>query len=362
MDFEFLAIDYRNPAFSVAMLLITIAAISLIDYFLNAARMRRQDKNVERFLTRFSALQNKQYRDLAALGLPPESLIFMAQTAYKSGEFSEAIHIYLAILETTTEAAKKVEIMNALGAAYHKAGFYKRSGDILLESLRLKARNKGALELLLRIYETTREYDLAIEVLESLEELEGAADSRFKEKALLRAGSLIRNRALSDQKREEELLELYAKSPDLFRLILEYFLAKNPEKAWELINPDRLDEALDIFWRINVNIFNAEIAKKYDILFELFSAKGYFAKGEEKSCAKIFEFDILIKLKEYRNSADLEFSYRCPACHASFPAHFYRCPACKSALFAKVETTLVKNEATKDELERNDYEVGANFY
>ncbi|MDR2034902.1 MAG: hypothetical protein LBP89_09830 [Helicobacteraceae bacterium] len=355
MNLDFLTIYYRNPAFSVAMLLLTIALIAIFDHILNLSKKKRQKRRIERFLSRFDGARGgKDYRELLATQPDSvDSLIVLASIYFKNGEYAESIHVYLAVLEIVIDKSLRVETMVLLGKAYHKAGFYHRSRDILLESLKLKARNREALKLLLIIYEQTKEYNRALEVLDALEEL--GRDSS-KERSLLKANAIARDPILPIDKREEALLNLLKEAPCLFRLVLEFLLAHNPKKAWRIIDEERLSETIDLFWRSPKEIFEANEALKYPLLAELYSAKGWLEAAKQSA---IFEFDLLIKLGGAKTIANLEFEYRCAHCLTSFPVHFFRCPNCQSVEAAQIEPILIKNVRLDD---KNAYENSANFY
>ncbi|MDR1450759.1 MAG: hypothetical protein LBI57_00255 [Helicobacteraceae bacterium] len=354
MSFEFLAIDYRHPAFSAAMLLLVVATVAFLDHLLNFSRKKRQAKKLTRFLSRFdSANSGKDYK--ALLTLQPDSfdsLMLLADINFKSGQYAESIHILLALLEIVVDKSRRVEAMTRLGRSYHKAGFYQRSRDILLESLKLKARNEEALELLLAIYEQTKEYNRALETLDALEELDG---ERSLERSLLKAKAIENDPLLSAEKKGAALIELSKKEPRLFRLAFEFTLEHNPQNVWRVIDEERIPDALDLFWRMPKDRFIESEALKYPLLRELYAAKG---RTDSATNSAIFEFDALIKLGAHKTIADLEFEYRCSGCMASFPVHFTRCPNCQSAEGARVELILTKS--AKSDKER--YDQSANFY
>jgi tetratricopeptide (TPR) repeat protein len=336
------------------MLLLTIAVVAILDHLINASRKKRQKRKLERFLSRFdSANIGKDYK--ALLTLQPDSLnslTLLAAIYFKSGQYAESIHIYLALLEIATDKTLRIEAMVLLGKSYHKAGFYQRSRDVLLEALKLRARNSDALELLLVIYEQTKAYVSALEILDALEEM---GKDVGKERSLLKAKSIAEDRLLSIDARYEALRELLKEDSRLFRLVFEFALVNFPQAAWRTIDEARVADAKDIFWRMPKASFDENEALKHRPLAELYSAKGWINAANESS---VFEFDALIKLGEHKTIADLEFEYRCERCMASFPAHFYRCPSCQSAIGARIEPILVKN--IKDDKE--SYENSANFY
>lgn len=354
MDFEFLAIDYRHPVFSVAMLLLVVAAVAILNHLLAASKKRRQERKLTRFLSRFdSAAQSKDYK--ALLISQPDSfnsLMLLADIYFKSAQYPESIHIYLALLEIVADKPRRVEAMTRLGRSYHRAGFFQRSRDILLESIKLSARNKEALELLLVIYEQTKEYRRALEVLDALEEI---GEDYGRERSFIKIKIIENDPLLPPEKREAALLDLQRQDPRLFRAAFEFALEHDPKGAWLIIDEDRLIDALDLFWRAPKAYFNEEEALKYPLLRELYTAKGWINAAKESA---IFELDALIKLGESKNIADLSFEYRCPRCMTSFPMPFLRCPNCLRAEIARVEPVLVKSAKN----DGGNYDASANFY
>jgi lipopolysaccharide biosynthesis regulator YciM len=336
------------------MLLLVVAAVAILNHLFAASKKRRQERKLTRFLSRFdSATHSKDYK--ALLISQPDSfnsLMLLAGIYHKSSQYAESIHIYLALLEITADKSRRIEAMTRLGRSYHRAGFYQRSRDILLESLKLQARNKEALELLLVIYEQTKEYSRALEVLSALEEI---GEDYGKERSFLKVKAIENDPLLSDEKREEALIELQKQEPRLFRAAYEFALEHNPKNAWRIIDEERIIDALDLFWRMPKASFDEKEALKYPLLRELYTAKGWIDAAKQSA---IFEFDALIKLGDSKNIADLSFEYRCPRCMAGFPMRFLRCPNCLRAEIARVEPILVKSAKN----DKEDYDASANFY
>ncbi|MGE4294235.1 MAG: tetratricopeptide repeat protein [Campylobacterales bacterium] len=348
---EFLVIDYRHPVFSIVMLLLLVAAVALANHWWGVLRRRDQERKLSRFLSRFEAEKRaKDYKDV--LKVQPDSvdsLLLLASIYYKSGEYNEAMRIYLALLDILAEKSIRVDVMTLLGRTYHKAGFFQRSRDILLESLKIKARNPEALELLLVIYEQMREYAKALEVLEALEELDRNVQ---KERAFVMASHAVHNAALSDEKKEQALLQLWEQYPFLSRQVLEFLFAHNPQAAWRHVNNERARLVADLFWYLPKEKFDENEALKHPFLAELYSAKGW-VNATQKSA--IFELDILIQLGSKRSIATLEFEHLCGRCLATYPLYFHRCPNCFAVGSARTEPVLAQNTG-------GDLEVSASFH
>ncbi|GHV06685.1 hypothetical protein AGMMS50229_11950 [Campylobacterota bacterium] len=347
---DFLAIDYRNPAFSIAMLLIVIAAVATIDHLIGVFKRRFQDRKLTRFLSRFNShAKSADYK--AILNYEPGalySLILLAGIYYKSGDYSETMKICLALLDIATDRNTRVTVMLQLARAYFKAGFLQRSRDILLESIRLRSRNHEALELLLIIYEQMREYKLALEVLSALREL---GDDVSRETAFLEANQLLGDPFITESKRQIEAAELIKTSPFLARLLLSYLLPRNPKLAWECMGQEEAKATIDLFWNLPKEAINEAKAQQIPLLSELYTAKGVF---ESATGSSVFELDLLIRLGDNRAVCKLEFEYRCEHCQALYPVHFDRCPGCLTLGAVAIETVLSKNEDTNED--------SANFY
>lgn len=335
------------------MLLLVIAAVAFIDHSLGVYKHKRQERKLRRFLARFDAVKHStDYKDL--LKVRPDSinsLLLLASIYYKSGEYGEAMNIYLALLDILANKTERVAVMTLLARAYYKAGFFMRSRDILLESLRLKARNRDALELLLVIYEQLREYKRALEVLESLEEMEVEVQD---ERVYLAAHQIIGNAFLSIDEKHDQLLALLATNGFLLRICLEFALLHFPNEIWTVIIEERLPDVADLFWRLPEAQFDPKAARQYAFLCELYSAKGWLEAADSSG---VFEFDVLIKLGEHRKTAVLEFEYQCKSCMAIYPVHFHRCPNCLSSAGARVGLALAKNTGSDQGFDAN----GANF-
>ncbi len=348
---EFLFIDHRHPLFSVVMLLLVIAVVALANHWWGLLRRRDQDRKLSRFLSRFEA--DRKARDYkSVLSLQPDStdsLMLLASIYYKSGEYSEAIRIYLALLEILANKSVRVDVMVLLGRTYYKAGFMKRSRDILIDAIRIKARNPDALALLLVIYEQMREFTAALEVLEALEEL-GRDVSRTR--AFLQAGAIVSNAALSDEHKREQLLALWQKAPFLSRQVLEFFFNTHVGEAWRQVDEARAKAAMDLFWQLPRDRFNETEARKHPFLRELYTAKGWIDAASE---SELFEFSVLIALGEKRQMADLEFEYVCGECMGEYPLYFHRCPGCAAVGSARVQPILTSRS-------EGGHEASAAFY
>jgi lipopolysaccharide biosynthesis regulator YciM len=231
---------------------------------------------------------------------------------------------------------KRKDILLLLGKTYYKAGFLQKSREILLTSLRLYPKNEEALTYLSVIYETLREYDKAIEVLDALEEF----GSDVKEKKLyFKTLSIIHDKNLNPEKKLKKLKKLGIENRIVQRKIFEFIKSSSLEFDEELLKEFDFKNLLDLLWVTKYEKFNPDFVDSQKLLSEVYTAKGKSYRAYE---SKIFELNVLIKLQKQRdNSADLSFSYLCDNCKNVFPLYFYRCPKCQQIDTTEVEINLI---------------------
>jgi len=334
-----LSLDYRDPIYGIIVLIMIILIISISSYWWGVIKNREDETNIKKFVKKFDQYDSfNDYKELIQKkDLPIESAILMALTFEKSGEYEKAIEIYLSILKNVVEPQKRKDILTLLGKSYYKAGFLKKSEEILLTSLRLYPKNEEALKYLIVIYETLREYDKAIEVLDVLEEFGNDVDEK---RVYFKTLSIIHNEQLSNEDKLKELSELGFDKKIVQRKIFEFLTLNKMNLDSKILDQFDFHHILDLLWTTEYNKFDPNFVAKNRLLNEIFSAKGDidFANGSD-----IFELDVMIKLnKQKSNSADLSFSYICESCKYLFPIYFYRCPKCQQIDTTKVEINLIK--------------------
>ena len=337
MDFPL--VSYRDPLFSVMILLAVIFVVSYANYLWSKYKKKSESKKLDKFLSSFEfAKIEKDYSTLVKSN--PEairSMLLLASIYYKSGDYEEAIKIYLVLLDAVKDKENRVEILSMLGKTYHKAGFLHRSRDILKESLQLKARNPEVLKVLLVILERLKEYANSIEVLEALEEL---GENVSIERSFLEALLIIEDPKIQDREKIEKLTVHLKKHPHTAHIILEFLFFRSSDDAWKLIKACDIEDVMDILWNIPKQNMNFEALDHITILKELYTAKGWINESEGSD---IFELDLLIKLGEQKSIADLSFEYACNNCKQIFPIYFHRCPSCMTSNSCKIEPILSKN-------------------
>ena len=334
-----LSLDYRDPIYGIIVLIIIIFIISISSYWWEIIKNREDETNIKKFVKKFDQYDSfSDYKELIQKkDLPIESAILMALTFEKSGEYEKAIEIYLSILKNIVGPQKRKDILTLLGKCYYKAGFLKKSEEILLTSLRLDPKNRESLKYLIVIYETLREYQKAIEVLDVLEEFGSDVDEK---RIYFKTLSIIHNNELSNEKKLKDLIDLGVDKRIVQRKIFEFLKTNDLKFDSKILNNFNFYHILDLLWTTDYKKFDPNFVAKNRLLNEIYSAKGDidFAKKSD-----IFELDLMIKLnKDKNNKADLSFSYICESCKYLFPIYFYRCPKCQQIDTTKVEINLIK--------------------
>lgn len=335
-------IEYRDPLFSIIILFSIIFIIAFVNYFWSIFKSNEEKQSIERFIKRFEVAKEKDaYKELLdSFKLSTESLALLAHSYVKSGDFESAIGIYLIALKQVKGKTKKQYILSELGKAYFKAGFLQRSAEVFLESLRLYPRNKDALKYLTVCYESLKTYDLALEALNALEELEVNVT---KEKAYLKALLTIENKKLTDNEKIQDLKTLREDFPQVDRIIIEYKHAKAilENEDLDIQNPQMI---FDLIW------FFEDDEIDYEKLTHPFYQSIGAVKGVEglMERSRIFELEILDNLRQNKyNKASLNFEFTCKQCKNTFPVFFYRCPNCHELSSVDIQPILInKNYET----------------
>ena len=236
--------------------------------------------------------------------------------------------------------------MFLLGKTYFRAGFLERAKRIFLEILKNNPRTPQALNYLLLVYEQMKNYNMALEVLEPLSELDKDIDL---ESAYLNSLLILNSVGSSSDEKVYKLLEIYKRTNQLTYLIFEYIFRVNPKVAWENLDTSKAELLVDILWNSNKKDLNFDIIMQNGYLRELYSAKKYINESYKSS---IFEFNILINLDSKVN-ATLGFEYICGDCKTVYPFAFSRCSSCHAIDTSRVELSIVK-DYHKDFSEENN--------
>ncbi len=337
---DFLSFDYRDPLYGSILLVAIIFILSFTSYWWGIIKNKEEETNVKKFMKKFNQYSGfNEYKEIIQRkDLPTESAILMALTFEKSGEYEKTIEIYSAILKSTNEPQKRKDILTLLGKTYYKAGFLQKSREVLLASLKLYPRNEEALTYLIVIYEQLREYDKAVDVLNTLQEL----GSEVKEKKVyFKTLSIIHNKSTKKEKKIKQLIALGLEKPLVQRKLFEFLKLNNYEIDSTILKNFKFENLIDLIWDMDSKSFEKNLIKDNKFLSELFSAKGELYT----SSSDIFELNVLIKMRLLEDdSADLGFKYTCKECKSDFPLYFYRCPKCQNISGAEVGLILTKRK------------------
>ncbi|WP_455757358.1 tetratricopeptide repeat protein [Sulfurimonas sp.] len=343
-------LEFRDPLFSVIIFFALIFVITFLSYWWGRYRRREDYRHLDKFLKQFRSAPTKD--ELKGLvfkgGLPQKSWLLLASSYSKNGDYEKSIEIYNELLNLPDYKNQK-ETMFLLGKTYFKAGFLERSKKIFLEILRKNPRTPQALENLLLVYEYMKDYKSALEVLDPLDELlqDISCDSLY-----LKSLALLNNTEITKDEKTQQLIKIYKESHQLSYMIFEYLFRENPKLAWENFDSSKSEKMIDLLWHVKKEDLDLEVIKQNSYLRDLYSARG---DVELSIKSEIFEFDVLINLKEKAN-ATLSFEYICDKCKQVAPFPFYRCTSCHSIDSVGVEYALAKDYHRDFSEENNSFQ------
>jgi tetratricopeptide (TPR) repeat protein len=343
-------LEFRDPLFSVIIFFALIFIITFLSYWWGRYKRREDYRQLDKFLKQFKTSPTKDELNdfVSSAKLSQKSWLLLASSYSKNGDYEKSIEIYSEILKISQLKDQK-EIMFLLGKTYFKAGFLARSRNIFLEILKKHPRTPQALEYLLLVYEYMKEYKLAIEVLEPLDELK---QDISVEKIYLESLQLLNTTEISIDEKTQSLIKLYKDSHHLSYMIFEYLFKVNPKLAWENFDTSKSNKMVDILWNINKEHLDLSIIAQNNYLRELYTARGDVEFSERSS---VFEFDVLINLNS-KSNATLSFEYACNNCKQLYPFSFYRCSNCHSIDSLCVEFTLAKDYYKDYNIENNSFQ------
>lgn len=269
--------------------------------------------------------------------IPIETIILLALSYERVGEYEKAIGIYLYALKRIKKKDEKEYVLSLLGKTYFKAGFLQRARDIFLDVLKLYPRSKESLNYLTVVYEKLKSYDKAKEVIDALEEL--GADVSLQ-KSYIEAMSIVNREDFMSKVKEEKLLRLAEKDPFMQRIFFEFLLKTGKKIDFKKMKDFDFGALIDLLWFLDKEYFEQEYVEENKALSEVATARGIKNISQE---SLVHELDMLIKLHNAGHDiADLSFEYICGECKNLFPIHFYRCPNCHSIATATIEPIVTK--------------------
>ncbi len=343
-------IEFRDPLFSIIIFFVLIFVITFFSYWWGRYKSKEDFKHLDRFLKQFRSLpsQNELKVLISSGELSEKSWLLLAQSYSKNGDYEKSIDIYNEILKVGDKSRYK-ENLFLLGKTYYKAGFLERSKQIFLEILKNNPRTPQALHYLLLVYETMRDYASALEVLESLGELEKDITIEY---AYLKSLALLNDASLGVNTKAEKLLEIYIKTHQLTYFVFEYLFKVNPKLAWENFDSSKSELLCDVLWHVDKKDLDFDIITANGYLRELYTARGDLNLATKSS---VFEFDVLINLND-KSSATLSFEYMCDNCKQMYPFAFHRCSSCHTLDTSRVEFSLCKNYHRDFSEENNSFQ------
>ena len=327
-----------------------IFVITFFSYWWGRYKRKEDYRHLDKFLKQFRSLPSeKELQGLISKGeLSEKSWLLLANSYSKNGDYEKCIEIYSELLKVGNKASYK-ETMFLLGLTYFKAGFLERSKQIFLEILKKSPRTPQALHYLLLTYEYMKEYKLALEVLEPLDELKKdiSCDSLY-----LQTLTLLNDLTIPAEAKAEKLLEIYNQNHQLTYMVFEYLFKVNPKLAWKNFDSSKSNLLTDILWHVKKEDLDLDIIRQNGYLRELYTARG---DVELATKSTIFEFDVLINLKKKAN-ATLSFEYICNSCKQVYPFPFNRCGHCHSLDTMEIEYTLSKDYHRDFSEENNSFQ------
>jgi pentatricopeptide repeat protein len=345
-----LYLGYRDPLFSLIIFFVLIFIITFVSYWWGRYKRKEDHKHLDKFVKQFHTLPaTTDLKAMVASEMISDRLCLLLASSYtKNGDYEKSIEIYQEMLQKADKHNTK-ELLYLLGKTYYKAGFLERSKEVLLNLLSRYPRTPQALHYLVLIYESMREYRLALEVLEPLEAL--GEDVKL-EKSYLESLIIMQDIKMPQEQKVAKLLQVYEQNHTFFGMVFEYLLRVDLKEGWRFFNRTYAKGVADLLWGLEKKDLDLDIIAKEKFLQDLYTAKGFCASVSQSD---IFEFDILIKL-EKRVDATLSFSYVCSSCKGEYPFRFYRCHHCQALDTMQVHWDLVKNYTRGFSEENNSFQ------
>jgi len=336
-----LVLEYRDPIIGIILVVFLVFLISFFTYSYSIYKERIARKDYRKLSRRFELgkLKEDDYVNLyKTYNLPFDSILLLASTFLHQGDNNRAIAVYLELLEHTKDIVKKEEVLELLGNTYLKGGFLQRANDIYLKILKFSPRNKSVLKSLLIVCEKLKDFDKALQVLDSLNELNVEVE---KDRVYIKTLIVLNDSILSYEKRTQKLYELFHENKAIERVFIQFLLQFNKEFFWQHIEEFDCKKAIDILWYQNKEDIDFNSAKKSRFLEEVYNAKGYI---ETLNKSDDFTLDILILATQQKKElqASLNFEFICNSCKHLHPFFETRCPNCHSILTLEVKYYIVK--------------------
>ena len=336
---------YNDPLFSILLIIVIALIIAMMTYAWGIYKEQKEEGNLLKFLDKFESSECSL--DTSNMKFEPnmlKPLALLAKAFDNAGEYHKAINIYIYLIKYIDNNQAKRELMEHLANTYFNAGFLERSKSIYLEILRTKPRNIKVLYKLGIVYESMHMYDKAKDTITPLYTL--GEDTKSLE-LFFDFSQLRFSKDIELQDKVNKIIDILNKEPSLYRQSILELLKLDTKKAWELIEPSRLDELIDILWFLPNSQLDLDIILSNEKLHTLYYVKGYIKEPMINS--GIFSLDILATAKKSGfEDGELIFSYLCKKCKHNFPVSFTRCPNCMALNSIKVEEEIAKSNTKTD--------------
>lgn len=317
-----------------------------MSYWWGRYKASRSHRDLESFLGNFDERMNPSSMALQIQNnsLNNESWLMLAQSFEHQGSFEQSVEIYHAMLAKNSDPLFQKEVLLLLGKTYFKAGFLERSRVSFVQVLQTHPRTPMALHYLILVYEQLQQFDQALEIMESLLELQPQSHPI---QTYLECRLILANPALSVDERCKQLANIYTETHSLGYLIFDYLFTHRSALAWRIFDHSLSHRLSDILWRLNEAQLDLDIISHNAYLRELFSAKGLVQLTQSSS---VFELDLLIELRKCGVSkATLQFEYACNECKQISFFPFHRCPHCHT-----IDTVNPISTLSKERFEENN--------
>ena len=333
-------LSYRDPLFGIIIFFILLFTISALTHLFGLYKEKKARREYRKLLKRFQLgkLKEDDYIHLyKTYNLPFDSIILLASTFLKKGEYNKAISVYLTLLNIVDNQIQKEELLELLGNTYYRGGFLQRSKDIFLKILKFSPRNKTALYNLLLIYEHLKDYKNASNIIDILDELKQITSN---EKLYINILQIMSDPIKTFDDISLKLITYLEQNISIQRLVAPYLIKYNKVLFWKNISLFKLEDIKDLLWNFQFDDIDFQVVSQYELLLEIYAAKGYI-KDIKKSTT--FELNILINLNKVTpNMADLAFTFTCNKCRKTHPVYESRCPNCHTILSFHCNAKIVK--------------------
>ncbi len=332
-------IGYRDPLFGIIVFFLLIFIISFANYWWGIYKNKDEEESIKKFIKKFQIeREDNEYKIIFEdKNLTLDTIILLAKSYEKIGQYEKSISIYLYALTIYKKRREKQNILFLLGKVYLRVGFLQRAREIFIRVLRISPRHEESLKYLVITYELLKEYKKAKEVIDALDELGVNVE---KEKRYIDALN-IQNEDISVEKKEKKLYELTSLKATQ-RIYFEFILKQKKKINFSKVEKFDLKNLFDLFWNLDIDKFDLDFVKKHKFLTDILGARGILKNTAE---SEIFELEVLKNLKTAGyEKADIGFEYLCDVCKNSYPFYFSRCPNCHSIDSTKILANLIRKD------------------